>query len=162
MPVLNNIVSENLSAVLVFLLVWLVALSFFFIKIHLFFKKLTHGISVSGLESILKEHLKRIEIISKKVADLEKRCDDIEKVGLLHLQKVGLVRFNPFADAGGDQSFTLSILNDRGDGVVVSSLHGRDQTRIYAKPVKAGEGTKYELSREEKEAITRALKEKHA
>ncbi len=158
---LNNIFSENLSAILIFLLIWLVGLSLFFVKINLFFKKLTHGISASGLKSILEEHLKKIELISQKVADLEKRCDDIEKDGLLHLQKVGLVRFNPFSDAGGDQSFTLSILNDQNDGVIVSSLHGRDQTRIYAKPVKAGEGTKYELSKEEKEAIMRALKKKN-
>ncbi|PJC28376.1 hypothetical protein CO054_00495 [Candidatus Shapirobacteria bacterium CG_4_9_14_0_2_um_filter_39_11] len=72
--------------------------------------------------------------------------------------KIGLVRFNPFPGTGGDQSFCLSILDGEGSGLVISSLHSRETTRIYAKPVKKGKAAGYELSTEEKQAIKNAKK----
>lgn len=70
--------------------------------------------------------------------------------------RVGVIRYNPFAEAGGDQSFALAIVNDAGTGVVVSSLHNRDATRVYAKPLSNGD-SKYQLTDEEHDAIQRAL-----
>lgn len=75
-----------------------------------------------------------------------------------HLQKMGFVRFNPFNDTGGDQSFCLAILDGHDTGIVISSLHSREQTRIYAKRIVAGKTEGVELSREEAEALNRALK----
>lgn len=74
------------------------------------------------------------------------------------IQKVGLSRYNPFDDLGGDQSFSLSILDSTNSGVVLTSLHHRNFTRIYAKPVKNGEGDSITLSNEEKSAIVKAIK----
>src|SRR3989344_5821662 len=73
------------------------------------------------------------------------------------VQRVGLVRFNPFSETGGDQSFALALLNGKDNGVVLLSLHGREGTRVYVKPVKDGEST-YELSKEERQAIEEARK----
>ena len=73
-----------------------------------------------------------------------------------HLQKIGFVRFNPFPQTGGDQSFCLSLLDEKDNGFVLSSLHSRDATRFYAKTVKAGQGDGYELSIEEVKAIKNA------
>ena len=70
-----------------------------------------------------------------------------------HIQKVGFVRFNPFPQTGGDQSFSLSLLDENDNGFVLSSLHSRDTTRFYAKTIKNGQGDGYELSKEEKKAI---------
>ena len=86
------------------------------------------------------------------------RLDKTRTEGTLHLQKVGLARFNPFEDAGGDQSFALALLDNHGSGVVLSSLHGRDVTRMYSKPVREGKEAGYEFSDEEKSAISKALK----
>jgi hypothetical protein len=72
------------------------------------------------------------------------------------IQRVGLVRFNPFDDTGGDQSFALALLDGRGDGVVISSLHSRSGTRFYAKPVKAGRTT-HALATEEAQALAQAM-----
>jgi hypothetical protein len=74
------------------------------------------------------------------------------------VQRVGLVRFNPFDDTGGDQSFALALLDAGGDGVVVSSLHSRSGTRFYAKPVKAGRTT-HALTTEEQQALEQAMSE---
>ena len=72
------------------------------------------------------------------------------------LQRVGLVRFNPFADTGGDQSFAVAVLDRLGNGFVFSSLHGRSGTRFYAKPLRNGQSS-YQLSEEEAEAVKSAL-----
>jgi uncharacterized protein DUF4446 len=72
------------------------------------------------------------------------------------LQHVGLVRFNPFEDTGSDQSFAIALLDDARDGVVISSLHGRSNTRVFAKPVTGGESA-HALSDEEARAIRIAI-----
>jgi len=84
----------------------------------------------------------------------------MRKDGLYDIQRIGLVRFNPFAETGGDQSFCLAILDGQGSGLVITSLHSRDTTRVYAKPVKRGKASGYELSAEEKRAIKNAKRMK--
>ncbi len=71
------------------------------------------------------------------------------------LQRVGVVRFNPYHDTGGDYSFAVALLDEVGAGVVISGLYHRDRCRVYAKPVAAWESA-YTLTDEEKEAIERA------
>jgi len=72
------------------------------------------------------------------------------------LQHIGMVRFNPFEDTGSDQSFAIALLDDRRDGIVISSLHGRTNTRLFAKPVADGT-SEHHLSDEESEAIRVAV-----
>lgn len=72
--------------------------------------------------------------------------------------KVNITRFNPFNDLGGEQSFILSILDQDNSGVIITSLHNRDTTRIYAKPIKKGKGDNITLSKEEKLAIVKTIK----
>jgi hypothetical protein len=72
------------------------------------------------------------------------------------LQHIGLVRFNPFEDTGSDQSFAIALLDDQRDGIVISSLHGRTNTRVFAKPVSSG-GSPHNLSDEESQAIRIAV-----
>ena len=65
------------------------------------------------------------------------------------------IRFNPFPDQGSNQSFAIGLLNEEGDGVVISSLYYRERMSVFAKPIKAGV-SEYELSGEEKEALKKA------
>lgn len=74
------------------------------------------------------------------------------------VQNVGIVRFNPFHDAGGDQSFCIALLDETHTGVVISSLYARDGVRVYGKPIVTGAST-YTLSQEEKQAIEQAIRE---
>ena len=87
---------------------------------------------------------------------LKKYCDTIEKEGKFHIQKVGLLRFNPFKDTGGDQSFILSLLDGKNTGVIISGLYSRSGTRWYAKKVVAGKAVEHELSEDEKRALREA------
>jgi len=69
-----------------------------------------------------------------------------------HLQKLGLVRYNPFKETGGNQSFSLALINGRGSGLIITSLHNREGTRLYSKPIRGG-SSQPGLSREEQEAL---------
>lgn len=107
--------------------------------------------------AILDRFLRDIEANTKDIDRLKKEIDDILRKDVYHIQKIGVLRFNPFADTGGDQSFVLAILDDRKTGVVLTSLHNRGITRWYAKNVKEGKGVDHELSAEEMKAIEQAV-----
>jgi len=74
------------------------------------------------------------------------------------LQKISFTRFNPFNDVGGNQSFILVLLDNINSGVIITSLHNRNNTRIYAKQIKNGQGKPAALSKEEKTALNQAIK----
>ncbi len=100
--------------------------------------------------------LKDISSSKNDISDLQKHTKILEKDGSLHVQKIGLLRFNPFKDTGGDQSFILALLNTNDTGIVISGLYSRTGTRWYAKRVIDGKGSEYELSDEEKKAVKEA------
>jgi hypothetical protein len=139
--------------VLAIIFAWLFALSFIFGRTFSFYNRLTKGVVGKNLKEILEEILSTEKKQQEDVKRIFERLERIENDGLLHIQKVGLVRFNPFADTGGDQSFVLALLDGKNSGVVVTSLHGRVGTRWYAKNIKEGKGENYELSEEEEKAI---------
>jgi hypothetical protein len=70
---------------------------------------------------------------------------------------VELLRYNPYEDTGGDQSFSLALLDNDGNGVVVTSLHSRSGTRVFSKPVILGKASQFQFSKEEDEVIKKAL-----
>ena len=78
----------------------------------------------------------------------------VEQLGRSHVQHVAVLRYNPFSNTGGDQSFVLALADHNGDGALINSLHTRDGTRIYAKPL-ASWGSSHSLT-EEEEALARA------
>ncbi len=113
---------------------------------------LTRGEDGRSLQGVLEAHLGRVVEVSAAVDRLTARTTTLEASGRRAFQRIGLVRFNPFEDTGSNQSFALALLDADDDGVIVSSLHARGGTRIYAKAVAAGrpEAT---LSDEEAEAL---------
>ena len=117
---------------------------------------LTQGSDAQSLEAVLGSHLERVRQVVAEVGRVEARTAIIERDLLGSFGRVGLVRFNPFEDTGGNQSFALALLDGRGDGFVVSSLHARTGTRLYAKAVAKG-ASETALSTEESEALRIAL-----
>lgn len=115
---------------------------------------LTDGEGV-GLDAIAAE-LEKVDRLGERVDALNALQRDLERTGQRAVQRVGVVRFNPFTDTGGDQSFAIALLDALGNGLVVSSLHGRADTRVFAKQVRGGR-SKHQLSTEEEEAIRQAL-----
>jgi hypothetical protein len=91
----------------------------------------------------------------ERLATVETRLEALAERGRGAVQHVGVVRYNPFEDTGSNQSFALALLDDRADGVVISSLHSRQATRLYLKPISGGR-SEAALSAEETEALKKA------
>jgi hypothetical protein len=117
---------------------------------------LTRGSGERSLEAILDAHLDKVYAVAAELDELASRSGALEATGRRAIQRVGLVRFNPFDDTGGNQSFSLALTDAGGDGFVVSSLHARTGTRLYAKALVAGRADST-LSAEEAEALRQAL-----
>jgi hypothetical protein len=109
-----------------------------------------------SLEAILDAHLDKVYAVAGDLDELSARSAVLEASSRRAIQRVGLVRFNPFEETGGNQSFALALTDAAGDGFVVSSLHARSGTRLYAKSVVAGRSDAA-LSAEESEALRQAL-----
>lgn len=122
------------------------------------YRRLTQGITKKELRGLLEHAASLLAKQQKATDELAYLLQGLAKAEESHLQKVGFIRFNPFTDTGGNQSFCLALLDRHDSGIVISSLHSRDQTRLYAKQITNGKSEHQELSREEKEAIHKAQK----
>jgi hypothetical protein len=116
---------------------------------------LTRGGDGASLEAMLGSRLDKVDDVSRELDELAARMAVLEGAQRKAFQRVGLVRYNPFEETGGNQSFALALLDTAGDGWVLSSLHARSGTRVYAKAIKAGRGDAA-LSDEETAAIQQA------
>ncbi len=117
---------------------------------------LTRGAEGQSLEAILDAHLDKVYAVARDLDELTARAAVIESIQRRTFQRVGLVRFNPYEDTGGNQSFALAVVDAQGNGFVISSLHARAGTRVYGKSVSAG-GSESTLSGEEMEALRIAI-----
>lgn len=149
--------SDLLPVVIIGQLLWLAGLSGLIYWIVVRFGKLGKGVKGGNLMRVLEKVLESERVGRKEISGLKEELNKFREEMVWHVQRVGLVRFNPFNETGGDQSFSVCLLDEKGDGVVLSCLHARDRTRMYAKPIKKGKG-QYELSKEEMKAISEALK----
>lgn len=117
---------------------------------------LTRGVDGQSLDHVLDAHLDKVFEVSRELDELSARSAVLEAANRQAIQNVGLVRFNAFDDAGGNQSFALALTDGRGTGFVITSLHSRTGTRVYAKGITAGrsEGA---FSEEETKALAEAM-----
>jgi hypothetical protein len=112
-----------------------------------------------SVEEILKELRKEQDKHTQYIKILEDTVNTQDNASETFFQKIGFRRYNPFHETGGDQSFILVLLDRNNNGVVLSSLHQRDLTRVYAKLVTGGE-SEHKLSKEEKEVLNEAIESK--
>ena len=131
-----------------------------FLRIRIF--EQSYGIffkdsSAEPVMDVLKKFQSLVKANQHKITELEHKTDQLKQIAEQSSTRIGFVRFNPFSDTGGDQSFCLAVLNAHGSGWVLSSIHARTGTRVYAKPVSAGRSS-HNLSEEESTAVTKALK----
>lgn len=150
------IVAIGVGLLLIGLLIWIIVLTTRLRKLSQAYRKIVGETGVPDLENVFRN-------IHEQLAGLE-RDKQQHAVTLEQLNKrlsemkgnVGVHRFNAFSDSGSDLSFSVAFINEVQDGVVVTGIHGREQTFLYAKPIDKGQSA-YMLSPEEKTAINLAL-----
>ncbi|MEK7616684.1 MAG: DUF4446 family protein [Patescibacteria group bacterium] len=140
--------------------IWLGILSFMIWKQQNFLRALFPKSGERDIRIKFEEVVKLVNEFKGDLKGLEEKLLQLDKQGVNHIQKVSLLRYNPYDDTGGNISFSLALLNEGGSGIVVTSLHARNGTRIFAKPVIEGKGQKYQFSKEEKAVLEKALKQK--
>jgi len=110
-----------------------------------------------SLEATLAAHIASVRKVGHRLEELDTEYRRLAVTNALASQKISIVRFNPFGDTGGDQSFSLAVLDAHDSGYVLTSIHGRQGTRVYVKPVDFGK-SKYTLSAEEQQSLSQAIK----
>ncbi len=140
-----------------FLVLWLGFLSYLIWQQQKFLKSLFPKSGERDIRKKFEEVVETVAGFNGKLSDLDSKIEAIKNQGLQHIQRVELLRFNPYNDTGGDQSFALCLLDSSGSGIVVTSLHARSGTRVFGKEIVSGKSKKYQLSKEEELVIKKAL-----
>jgi hypothetical protein len=154
----NNLGLSVVGAIVVALavLIWNIFLHINLGRIRKNQQQLFSGKNGADLEKTILEQNKNLKELDRDIQDLYGISNRIHNLALKSVHKVGVVRFNPFKDLGGDQSFSVALLDGENSGVVISSLHTREGNRMYSKPIEKGRSVKYPLTDEEQEAIKKA------
>ena len=121
-----------------------------------FMKKLGNGKNIDENLKVYMDRVQKVEDLNKEIIQY---CERLDKTVDTCIQKIGIVRYNAFKDVGSNLSFTLALLDNNNNGVVLNGIYSRDNSNIYAKLIKDGK-SEYILSDEEKEAIEKAINEK--
>ncbi len=141
------------------LIAWTFALTIWVFLTARHYKRLVGKTNREDLKSILETLLKQQVEVEHNLQDIKAVISEFEKKSLVNVQRVGIVKFNPYAEAGGNHSFALCLLDGHDNGFIILSLHGREGSRLYLKEVRSGK-SEYELSREEQQALIRAKTDK--
>lgn len=120
------------------------------------YRLLLNGREGQDIEQMLLTQGASLEELRADLSSLRADVTTMARAARLHVQKTSIVRFNAFPDTGSDLSFAVALLDANNNGFVLSSLYGRNESRIYAKPIQGGKST-YTLSEEEKNAIAKAM-----
>lgn len=154
-----NIISIVLSITNIFVIFALIYLFLRLRKLDRLYKVLTKDVEIGNIEELLKEYLKIVDLNKQDILSIDKKIDLFIKKSETHIQKIEFKRFNPFHETGGNQSFILLLLDRKNNGVLISSLHQRDVTRVYSKYILEGR-CKNKLSIEEKEILSKVINNK--
>ena len=152
---------EQLALLVLLLTVTCVGLFIYTFMLNKKLKVFLLGADGSTLESAIRSDRTKVESLVIENKELKGRLDIAEKKMSQSIRSAQTIRFNPFPDQGSNQSFATSLLDEQGDGVVISSLYARERVSIFAKPVKTFEST-YELTVEEKQSISQTKQNQYA
>ena len=146
---------DAITIIIIVLLVLVVILIIWIIRLEWRLKKLFRGKKAGDLEGIIRligDEIKNLDEARLRAEKITRQLDQRLKRSLKGAE---VMRFNPFSNSGSNQSFSIALVDEEGNGLVLTSLYARDSVSVYAKPIK-NYNSEYELSHEEKEVIRRA------
>ena len=155
---LNNIIPilAGLGVVAVILLALLINLYMKVSYMKKRYRKMMTGADGANLERMLIGHLNEIQEVSEEAA-IKRENERLDGLLQLAITRVGVVRFRAFDDMGSDLSYAVALLDSYNDGVILTSIFGREDSRSYVKPVEKGQST-YQLMPEEQQALDEAMR----
>ena len=139
-------------AILILFFVWNIYLSLSLRNIKKRTRSFFSGKESKDLEEVIYTQIKNSDKINKDIKKIYKENIQIKENIQKCIQKTGVVRFNPFGDVGGNQSFAIALLDNSLSGVIILSLYSREGVKVYSKRIVEGK-SEYTLTKEEEEAI---------
>ena len=165
MNIIGNFITANMEGLLLGVIILSIITLIVFISVNLKlskiakkYKELTKGVDGSNLEDLLLYQTKSLENVQGEIVELRHSVTQLEQDSCQMISKVYSKRYNAFPEMGSDLSFSVVFLNDKNTGVVLTSIYGREENRVYLKPIVEGKSS-YPLSPEEKEIIVKAFPE---
>ncbi len=140
-------------AILSLFLFWLLVLTWIILKTKRHYNSLTADTKKGQLDEILEELLHTDSQVKSEIVRICSELDKVIKNAEFHVQKIGLVRFNPFERSAGEQSFVISLVNKHDSGIIMNFIYTKEGLRVYTKKVTEGKGESYALTEEEKKAL---------
>ena len=165
MNIIGNFITANMEGLLLGVIILSIITLIVFISVNLKlskiakkYKELTKGVDGSNLEDLLLHQTKSLENVQEEIVELKHSVTQLEQDSCQMISKVYSKRYNAFPEMGSDLSFSVVFLNDKNTGVVLTSIYGREENRVYLKPIVEGKSS-YPLSPEEKEIIVKVFPE---
>lgn len=153
----NNVIIFTLIAFVLIICIWNIILSARLTSIEGKYKKFMRGSSVKNFESMLLDHLNDIEAATERVNIINEDFINLKNQMDRCIQKCNIIRFNAFNDTGSDLSYSIAMLDNFNDGIIITGIYGRNESISYAKPISKGT-SKYPLSIEEEIVLSRSIK----
>ncbi|MBD2871758.1 DUF4446 family protein [Paenibacillus arenilitoris] len=150
-----NAVTVVLVLLVIILIIWIAVVGGRLKKLRKQYTAVMGNTGVTNLEEVIIDMKESIAEQKQRSERLQAQLNGIQQVVPLKKGKLGIHRYNAFADQGSDLSFTLAIINEESDGAVITSIHSRENSYVYAKPIAKGESA-YPLTPEERKAIAEA------
>ncbi|MDF2503236.1 DUF4446 family protein [Clostridium sp.] len=158
----NNL-SIYIVGILIVIIIILVITSFVNIsainRLENKYRKLTRGVENSNLQELIESYMDKIDNASSETKEIKNVYDDIHEKLNRCIQNISIVRYKAFEDVGSDLSFSIAMLDNNKDGVIITSIYGRDESTTYAKPIDKGI-SRYDLSEEEKYVLKDSISKK--
>lgn len=146
-----------IEAILAIFFLWLIIISWQLYRTKRHYLNLVKRTKKQNLDEILEKILTNDDLFSKEIKRISHDLTNISDRLKLSIQKIGLLRFNPFEREGIGQSFVIALLDDEENGVIINFIQTKDGLRVYPKKVKKGKGIEYDLTDEEKKAIEKSV-----
>ena len=147
------------SLVFIIVVLWLVLLTAFSFGVYFFIRRFSNNVDKGNIVKLIDNIILKERSNAAKIVNIQKTLKQMDNESRFNLQKVGLVKFNPYNEMGGDHSFSIVLLDKDLDGFAITALHARERTRVYVKDIMKGK-SKYELSKEELRALKKAMQSK--
>jgi hypothetical protein len=147
--------TQNMMIIFGILILAIILLAVFVFRANARVARLLQGKDSKSMEDTFKYLIEESRRMNDNQVIIEKTLHNLNARIRKSITGFKTIRFNPFPDQGGNQSFAIALINEEGDGLIISSLYSREKMSVFAKPIKGGK-SEYELTAEEKQALLEA------
>ncbi|MBZ9609767.1 DUF4446 family protein [Clostridium estertheticum] len=143
--------------IIVFMLIAIIIITYAFLnKLERRYRKLMRGVNNKNLEEVVISYLDKIDEVKDENEVIKQRYEQINAELKTCVQKTSMIRYKAFDDMGSDLSFSITLIDGNGNGAILTSIYGRNESTTYAKPIDKGI-SRYELSQEESKVLEQAI-----